>query len=156
MANQKLQVGRALDVYPSDYAPIPFPNISAEGTTTSSAPNVFVDSTANFNSDKVSAGDIVYNTTTKQSANVIGLISSTSIELDASIFIGAGEGYKVFKGGFNNGCVLYIGGTGDVNLKTIAGDNVIFRNFQYGQFIPIQVIQVLESDTTATDIVALW
>jgi len=53
-------------------------------------------------------------------------------------------------------CVLYIGGTGDVRVLTAGGDDVIFFNVQTGTVIPIQVIQVFATDTTAARIVALW
>ena len=60
------------------------------------------------------------------------------------------------------GCVLYIGeGTtgsdyGDVRVLTVGGDDVIFSNLQKGTFLPVQVLRVFNTDTTAKKIIALW
>ena len=59
-------------------------------------------------------------------------------------------------GGVNNGCVLYVGGAGDVKVKTVGGDEVTFTGIQAGTFMPVQVLQVFSTGTTATAIVALW
>jgi hypothetical protein len=62
-------------------------------------------------------------------------------------------------GGDNNGCVLYVGtaGTGGVlRVLTVGGDDVTFYNVANGTFIPVQVLRVFLSDTTATNILALW
>lgn len=62
-------------------------------------------------------------------------------------------------GGVNNGCVLYVGtaGTGGVlRVLTVGGDDVTFYNVANGTFIPVQVLRVFLSDTTATNILALW
>jgi hypothetical protein len=59
-------------------------------------------------------------------------------------------------GGTNNGCVLYVGGTGDLKVKTIGGDDVTFVGVQGGTFIPVHVLRVFSTGTTATNIIALW
>jgi len=56
----------------------------------------------------------------------------------------------------NNGCVLYVGVAGDVKVTTAGGDVVIFTGLLAGMFVPVQVLKVWATDTTATDIVALW
>jgi hypothetical protein len=56
----------------------------------------------------------------------------------------------------NNGCVLYIGTPGNVRVKTVGGDDVIFTGVYAGQFFPVQVLQVFDTGTTAGEIVALW
>lgn len=56
----------------------------------------------------------------------------------------------------NNGCVLYIGGYGDVKVLTVGGDAITFVGINGGTFMPVQVTQVFSTGTTATDIVALW
>ena len=58
--------------------------------------------------------------------------------------------------GDNKGCVLYVGNGGDVKVKTITGDVVTFVNVQDGTFMPIQVLRVFDTETTASNIVALW
>lgn len=59
-------------------------------------------------------------------------------------------------GGSNNGCVLYVGGAGNLKVLTIGGDEVILPNVQAGTFVPVQVLRVFATGTTATSIVALW
>jgi hypothetical protein len=59
-------------------------------------------------------------------------------------------------GGTNNGCVLYVGGAGNLRVLTVGGDDVLFSNIQGGSFIPVQVLRVYSTNTTATGIVALW
>jgi len=56
----------------------------------------------------------------------------------------------------NNGCVLYVGVAGDLKVKTIGGDDVVFTGVLAGSFIPVQVLRVFATGTTATNIVALW
>jgi hypothetical protein len=55
----------------------------------------------------------------------------------------------------NVGCVLYVGTGGDLDVVTVAGNEVTLTNVQDGAFIPIQVLKVLSS-STASDILALW
>ena len=56
----------------------------------------------------------------------------------------------------NRGCVLYVGTKGDLTVLTIGGDKVTFTNFQDGSFLPVQVVRVFETETTASNIIALW
>jgi hypothetical protein len=56
----------------------------------------------------------------------------------------------------NNGCVLYVGGAGNLRVDTIGGDDVTFTGVLAGSFIPVQVTRVYATGTTATSIVALW
>jgi hypothetical protein len=53
-------------------------------------------------------------------------------------------------------CVLYIGGAGNIRVLTAGGDDVVFTGVLAGSFLPIQVTRVFATDTTATNIVALW
>ena len=50
---------------------------------------------------------------------------------------------------------LYIGGTGNVALHTPNGGPVTFTNTQAGTVLPVQVVRVDSTGTTATNIVAL-
>lgn len=56
----------------------------------------------------------------------------------------------------NRGCVLYIGIGGNLRVLTVGGDEVIFNNIPDGTFLPVQVVRVLDSDTDADKIIALW
>ena len=53
------------------------------------------------------------------------------------------------------GCLLYIGGAGDVKVLTTGNDEVTFIDVQPG-FFPVQVIRVYATGTSATDIIGLW
>jgi hypothetical protein len=57
--------------------------------------------------------------------------------------------------GVNNGCVLYIGTAGDITVKTVGGDIVLFANHPAG-YMPVQVDQVFSTGTEADNIVAIW
>ncbi len=56
----------------------------------------------------------------------------------------------------NNGCVLYVGGAGNLRVTTVGGDDVVFASVAAGSFIPVQVVKVWATNTTATNILALW
>jgi hypothetical protein len=59
-------------------------------------------------------------------------------------------------GSGNNGCVLYVGGYGDVKVDTVGGDTVTFVGVNGGTFFPLQVLKVYATGTTATNIIAIW
>tara|TARA_R110000796_G_scaffold109525_1_gene220945 strand:+ start:575 stop:838 length:264 start_codon:yes stop_codon:yes gene_type:complete len=56
----------------------------------------------------------------------------------------------------NNGCVLYIGTGGNIRILTVGGDDIIFTNVLSGSYMPVQVLRVFETNTTASNIIALW
>jgi hypothetical protein len=157
MATQKLQVGRAFSVgIYSDNVDIPFPQISASGTATVSNATQLEDSTANFVQGGINPGDIIYNTQTSEADIVTGINSPTVITLAGFSFgFTAGDDYKIYAGNNHQGCVLYIGGSGDLDVQTVGGDNVTFFGVTAGQFIPVNVMKV-QTSTTATNILALW
>ncbi len=51
---------------------------------------------------------------------------------------------------------LYVGGTGDVSVQLLAGDIVTLANLPAGTLLPIRIIRVLASGTSATSLVGLW
>ena len=59
-------------------------------------------------------------------------------------------------GSGNNGCVLYVGVTGNVRVLTAGGDDVTLVGVSAGQFIPVQVVKVFATGSTSTNILALW
>ena len=59
-------------------------------------------------------------------------------------------------GGTNNGCVLYVGSAGTLRVQTVGGDDVTFNNINTGAFIPVQIVRVYATGTTASNILALW
>jgi len=156
MAYQKLQQLRAITVIPSDSV-IPMPgNEVASGTTTAIGASVLLAPTGTTFLGKVTAGAVVYNTTTSKVANVIG-IEDDKLFIDDNIFFVIGEDFIVYNIQPNIGPVLYVGGTGDLDIVTAGGDSVIMQGVQAGTVLPIMVAKVLDTaETTATKIVALW
>ena len=52
---------------------------------------------------------------------------------------------------------LYIGTGGDVEVNGAeSGTAIVFKNVPSGTLLPIEVSRVLDGNTTALDIVALW
>jgi hypothetical protein len=54
------------------------------------------------------------------------------------------------------GASLYIGNGGNVRVTMLGGQTVTFANIQSGTFMPIQVVKVWATGTTATNIVELF
>jgi len=155
MAYQKLQVERALAVIPSDTINIPnVAGASTSGVTDGTTANKLVDSGATFSTNLV--GYIVYNTTDSTVARVTAVDSATTLTLSANI-MSSGENYVVYEDN-NTGCVLYngTGGPANIEVMTSGGDVVTFSAVSAGAFIPVQVIRLLSSGTTATDVIAMW
>ena len=151
MAYQKLQVERALTVIASDT--INIPNVAGptvSGTTDGVTANKLVDSTASFTSNLL--GYIVYSGI--QVATVTAVDDANTLSLSADI-MASGEAYTLYADD-NNGCVLYVGNTGNVRVLTAGNDDVTFVGIPAGAFVPVQVKRVFATDTDATDIVALW
>lgn len=51
---------------------------------------------------------------------------------------------------------LYIGGAGNVRVTTIGGDDIVFTALPVGTILPVQVLKVWSTNTTATLIVGLF
>ena len=154
MAYQKLQARRALAVITSDTIDIPNPAATA-ATGTAAAPTgaQLVGTGTNFLTT-VKVGDIIYAGTIV--ATVDAVVSDTV--LTTSTAITAGLTYTIYSQTDNpsNGCVLFAGAAGDINLITVDDDTVLFKGIVAGQFLPVQVKRVKATSTSATDIVALW
>tara|TARA_R100000951_G_scaffold67616_1_gene57040 strand:+ start:47 stop:553 length:507 start_codon:yes stop_codon:yes gene_type:complete len=168
MAYQKLQVSRAIDVIPSDTIDIPNPSLDdvASGTITTTAPSPndldrLTDSSGNFQTKRVSVGDVVYvlhASTTNQITTVASVDSETQLTLSDDVSFISGDSYRIFHAGQNNGCILYIGNitAGSVlRVLTAGGDDITLKGVVSGSYTPVQVLRVF-SDTTVSNIVALW
>lgn len=51
---------------------------------------------------------------------------------------------------------LYVGVSGDVKIDTADGDTITLKNLASGVIHPISVIKVHSTETTATDILAVY
>ena len=161
MAYQRLQVGRALGVIPNDDVSIP--NVAAVTTTgtstTPSGPNSIKDTTVgvDFVAKGVKVGDIVL---TSAGSRKVTSVSTNQLLLNAegTTSVPSGTAYTIYSQADNpnNGCTLYIGLAGNITVETVGGDVVTFTGMPTGSFIPVHVLKVKASGTTAQSILALW
>jgi hypothetical protein len=159
MAYQKLQAGLAVDVIPSDTINIPVPNVTISGTSIATpSTNKLKSTTSDFIEANVKAGDTVYNTTTTGIAKVVQVEDANTLVLTADIFNAGSQAFTIYSSTDhpNQGCVLYVGGAGDLAVVTSSGSEVTLVGVLAGSFIPVQVLRVEATNTTATNIVALW
>ena len=159
----KSQFSSALSVIPSDNAVIPNPIEISSGTNTSTTAGELIDSAALFVTNNVSVGDVVYNRTDGTAATVVTVTGETTIVLNANIFAATAKVYKIYQNSAqsglpNQGCFLYIGGAGAVNVVTLAQETVTISGLTAGSILPLQVSKLnsASNGTTATLIVALW
>lgn len=157
----KTTFSRALRAHPSDNANIPFPNAIESGTSTSIVSSKLVDSTGLFVTNNVKTGDIVHNDTLETAATVVSVDSETQLTLNADIFTATAQIFTVYAASpqttiGNAGCFLYVCGTGSVSVVTIGNDIATFFAVPAGTILPIQVLKLRSTSTTATNIVALW
>lgn len=52
--------------------------------------------------------------------------------------------------------VIYVGVSGNVRVTTPQGDTVTFANVPSGSTVPVQVLRVLATGTTATSLVRVY
>ena len=159
MAYQKLQAYSALELHESDTVEIPDPSsFVMTGQATATTTNKLDMAGASFTTRGIVKNAIVYNTTDKTAAFVTAVDSDTVLSLSADIMAN-GENFDIYNAP-TNGCVLYVGSTGDLVVE-VAGtaikngvDEITFKNVPVG-FFPVQVIK-LKANTTASNIIGLW
>ena len=159
MAYQKLQVGTGIAVIPSDTIDIPAVSGPAVDSTQTSTPplgTVLVDNTQDFTAIVGLVGSTVISN--GGIARVASVTSPTALQLDAAITDTGGTNlaYQIYVGAVNNGCVLYVGNTGNLRVLTSSSADLTFVGIPAGSFVPVQVKRVFAAGTTATDIIALW
>lgn len=155
----KSQYTRALAIFPSENCNIPYPSVIKSGATTTTGTALLIDSTANFNQLGVKTGDIVYNTSQGSGATVLQVVNATTLLLNADIFPLTELNYTVYAASSqttigNQGCYLYSAGISDVEVITIGGDKITFKNVQAGQILPVQVLKYIS--TSDYEFIALW
>lgn len=55
-----------------------------------------------------------------------------------------------------NVSVVYVGGSGNVRVTTAQGDDVTFVGLVAGTVIPVQVLKVWSTSTTATNLIGIY
>jgi len=157
----KTTFSRALRTHKSDDANIAYPNLIASGTNTTATSFKLINSAGTFLTKNIAVGDIVHNDTDETAATVVSVDSATQLTLNADIFAATGKVYAIYAastqtGLGNQGCFLYVGGTGNVSVITIGNDVATFFAVPAGTTLPIQVLKLRSTGTTATNVVALW
>jgi hypothetical protein len=157
----KTTYSRALRAHPSDNANIAYPATNAAGTNTTVTAFNLIDSAATFITNNVRVGDVVHNDTGLLAATVVSVDSETQLTLNADIFTATSQRYVVYimssqSGLGNPGCYLYIGGTGNVSVVTLGGDTITFAGIPAGTTLPMQVVKLRSTGTTATLVNAMW
>ncbi len=147
-------------------------------------PNLLADSTYDFKALGVGEGDLVYNTTANTQA-LVSSVNGSAITLDSDIFGTSttyDDNYKLFlgsasgKGGSTvmrsaDCCLLYVGSDTanasmgdatqyvDVRVLTCADNDVTFKNFKVGEYLPVLVKQLFSTGTSASarnSCLAIW
>jgi hypothetical protein len=157
----KTTFSRALRTHKSDDANIPYPTLIETGTNTTATAFKLIDSAGLFITNNIQTGDIVHNDTDETAATVVSVDSETQLTLNANIFTATAKLYAVYQsspqtGLGNPGCFLYVGGAGNVSVVTIGNDIATFFAVPAGTTLPIQVLKLRSTSTSATNIVALW
>lgn len=157
----KTTFSRSLRAHPSDNADVAYPNDIEAGTSTTVTASKLIDSAGLFITNNVKTGDVVHNDTLGTAATVLTVDSETQLTLNANIFTATSQAYVVYAMSSqtsmgNPGCFLYVGGAGNVSVVTIGGDIVTFAGVPAGTTLPIQVLKLRSTNTSATLINALW
>jgi hypothetical protein len=106
-----------------------YPNLLVSGTETSFSSGLLVDSTALFLSDGIVEGDIVTNITTGEVANVLQVISNTTISLSANIFLTTGNGYRIFSSNVKEADKVSVGKITMLNSSLLTKPSDLFPSY---------------------------
>jgi len=144
--------------------------------------NTLIDTSRDFLSLGVSSGDIIYNTTNNTQA-VVQFVNGSLLSLDTDIFgtlTTYNNAYIIYVAGGKGGatvmqsadcCLLYVGTDTanaamgdatqyvDVRVLTCADNEVIFKNFKVGEYLPVQIKQLFETGTSVSareSCLAIW
>jgi hypothetical protein len=160
MAIQNLQASSAIAVVPSDTIDIPNPAaVVASGTTTGigSGSNNLKNTNATFTDGSVSIGNIVHDTRVGVIDTVAAIVDDNNLTLTNSTNIGSGSTYNIYDHTAKAQPSLYVGVTGDVSVEMAGtGSAITYKGVPAGATLPINVTRVNSTNTTATDIVALF
>ena len=169
------QPTKAVIVVPNDDINIPEPGVYKSGTNTGAGVNLSVavgsgnfitgelNPAATGYSNRVAAGDVVYEPSTGDLAQVVSVTGEDTLTLSAP-GVGGGAAFDIYRGNGgkvnnkqgNEGFSLFVGTAGDINVIPAASQEpVLLKNLANNSYVPLQVIRVLQSDTTASDILAL-
>ena len=159
----QLNTANAIKVIASETVPIPDPNSyvaqqSAAGAGDASTQDKFSDAGASFEGNVV-VGAIIYDSTDVRAYRVTKVDSDTVLSVTPSIVgASASVNYKIYNAA-TEGCVLWVGSDTsslqvdttyvDIDVVTVGNNTVEFENAKLGEYLPVQVLQLKETNTTA-------
>jgi hypothetical protein len=164
MSSQIFQPTRALEVAipVKGYVEIPFPDVMWEGPM---SPVIGRNDQIQVDTDVialgVSSGDVLYifNSDTGVTygvmvdyvvaPNIIGLLLASNPTTNGTV--------KIYKGGQNRGCILYVPSENPyLNVRTAAGEDFTISITGKQYFFPVQVVGISSDNFNASNIVAFW
>ncbi len=149
----------AFNLIPSDSATIPNPKNfvrtgNSDGATV--AANKLIDNTVDFVKLGVQVGATVYNLQAGVASNVTA-VSENELRLDEDIFTVANQFYGVANNSAISGAdAIWTGTGGDINAMTKQGMGVLIPSVPANTILPISLLKVYATDTTASGMIALF
>ena len=167
MSYQKLNTSRAWKVLPNDDTPLP--NVGGAKSISGALDLLvpvsgddlrFIPTFEPF-SEGVKVGMVAVNVTTGVQTLVTGVNQSANLNQvtvdNNTVGFNAGDEIVFYDAVTSrSAAVLYVGTGGNVRVLTAGGDDVVIVGVAAATFIPINVVKVFATDTTASDILALW
>jgi len=155
MTYQRLQPANAINIIPVDGLKLPDSKVAGVRGVSSLGANKLFDSTTPVSFvELVPIGATVYNLSTGAGATVVGVNGPKQITLSADIFTAVGELYIIGKVG--RGAAIWSGTGGDISGVTAGGDDIFMPSVPPATMIPVLMSVINATDTTATDMYALY
>ena len=149
----------AFNLAPSDSATIPNPqNFVSTGNSDAAtvAANKLIDNTVNFIKLGVQVGATVYNLQAGTASNVTA-VSENELTLDEDIFTVVNQFYGVANNSAISGAdAIWTGRGGDISGVTKQGLDIFIPGVPANTILPISLLNVYATDTTATGMIALF
>jgi len=149
----------AFNIIPSDSATIPNPKNflgtgNSDGATV--AANKLIDNTVDFVKLGVQVGATVYNLEVGAASNVTA-VAENKLTLDEDIFTVVNQFYGVANNSAISGAdAIWTGTGGNISGLTKQGLEVFIPNVPANIILPISFLKIYETDTTASDMIALF
>lgn len=105
------------------------PTVITSGTNTSVLAFNLVNAAASFSSNTISQGDIVVNTTTNTIANVVSVVSNTTILLDADIFLATSNNYRIISSSVKEADKVSVGKITMLNSSPLTQPNNLYPSY---------------------------
>jgi len=149
----------AFNLVPSDSATIPNPaNILGQGDSDGATVAAFklIDNTVNFVKLGVQVGATVYNLSAGAASNVTA-VAENELTLEEDIFTVVNQFYGVANNSVISGAdAIWTGTGGDISGITKKGFDVFIPSVPANTILPISLLKVFETDTTASGMIALF